>query len=398
MHPTIIIPAFRRPYSLLRLLQSLEAAKYPDKDVHLIISLDGGADVEVVNIAKSFRFSHGDVEVIVRERNIGLREHILWCGDQSNKYGSVIILEDDLIVDPYFYHYAVSSLSFYEHDEIIAGLALYSPKFNEYVNLPFEPMYNGSSTYLMQVACSCGQAWTAMQWSLFKSWYETSTEKDIDSCLALPDAVKKWPKSSWKKYFDAYLVLHSKFFVYPYQNYTSNCSDVGGKHIVQGSNLFQVPLGSEFRQADNFHYFTTNESMVHYDAFMEPCGQYVSNLLGLSLSDFEIDFYASKPIDLLRSKKYCVTTRETKIVLKKFPIRFKPIEKNLFFECESPNGLYAALTNAVGIKQSRYNFNYYLMAEYYSYFNILSNRFVYNFIIAVMKKTKKLIKKYLLFY
>jgi len=331
MHPTIIISAFCRPYSLLRLLQSLEAAKYPNKGIHLIISLDGGADVEVVNIAKSFQFSHGEVEIVERERNVGLREHILWCGDQSEKYGSVIVLEDDLFVVPYFYYYAVSSLSFYEHDEVIAGVALYSPRFNEYVNLPFEPMYNGSSTYLMQVPCSWGQAWTARQWSLFKSWYETSTQKDIDLCLALPSAVKKWPDSSWKKYFAAYLVLHSRFFVYPYQAYTSNCSDAGGTHIVQESNLFQVPLCSEFRQADNFHYCTACKPIVCYDAFMEPCGQYVSNLLGFSLRDFEIDFYASKPIDLLRLKKYCVTTRYTKVALKRFPIRFKPIEKKPFF-------------------------------------------------------------------
>ena len=106
-----------------------------------------------------FRFKFGTCEVITREKNLGIREHLLWCGDQTEKYGSVILLEDDLIVDPQFYFYALAAMEMYGQSSKIAGIALYAPAFNEYARLPFMPMLSGYSCYFMKVVCSWGQLW-----------------------------------------------------------------------------------------------------------------------------------------------------------------------------------------------------------------------------------------------
>jgi len=129
--PAIVVPAFARAAALDRLLASLARAHYPDGGVHLVISLDGGATPDVVACARAFEFPAGTAEVVEREHRLGLREHILWCGDQTERFGSVIVLEDDLLVDPWFYVYAQHALAEYDGEEAIAGIALFAPKYVE---------------------------------------------------------------------------------------------------------------------------------------------------------------------------------------------------------------------------------------------------------------------------
>ena len=51
---------------------------------------------------------------------------MLQCGDISYEYGSVIVLEDDLFVSPFFYKYAVEAQEFYRDDNRIGGISLYN--------------------------------------------------------------------------------------------------------------------------------------------------------------------------------------------------------------------------------------------------------------------------------
>jgi hypothetical protein len=213
MKPTIIVPAYSRADSLNRLLNSINDAIYPSNDIELIISLDGGYSKKVSNVAINFKFLHGNKQVIKRENNLGLREHILWCGEQTKKYESVIILEDDLFVDTYFYNYTVEALKYYQNEKQIAGISLYGHKYNEYADLPFEPIDNGCSAYFMQIASSWGQAWTKQHWEDFLIWYKNNYDNSLNGNIGLPGAVRNWPNSSWKKYYSAYLAIKNKYFL-----------------------------------------------------------------------------------------------------------------------------------------------------------------------------------------
>ena len=133
---------------------------------------------------------------------MGLRKHILACGDLSVEYGSVILLEDDLYVSPFFYEYTQQALSFYENDDIIAGISLYRQPYEETTYHPFEPLCDNSDVFFLQFPSSLGQAWTKKQWQLFKEYYD----KDPDpSAVAVPRKILHWPKTSWKKFFCSYL-------------------------------------------------------------------------------------------------------------------------------------------------------------------------------------------------
>jgi hypothetical protein len=328
--PAVIVPAYSRPSALRRLLASLNRAHYPDRGVHLIISLDGGADAKVVDCARAFEFAGGTVEVIERAKRLGLREHILWCGDQVEKYGSVIVLEDDLMVDPWFYQYASHALAAHEDEHTIAGVALYAPRYNDYAHLPFEPLQNGRSAYLMQVPCSWGQAWTPIQWRTFRAWYEESEDDVVDRDRTLPDEVSGWPASSWKKYFASYLSATGRYFVYPYRSYTTNCSDPGGTHTPHGSDQHQVRLGNPWREFKMPDFPTLAEHRVVYDVFMEPRVQIDFTALSIPSGSVAVDFYAIKPVSLLRESDYCLTTRIVKTALATFPLSYRPLEMNVY--------------------------------------------------------------------
>lgn len=331
--PAIIIPAYARANSLLRLLESINKGNYPTSNINLIISLEGGAGEEVIRIAKEFSFSHGKKELVYHKEKRGLREHILWCGDQSLEYGSIILLEDDLLVDSYYYLYALEALNFYSSDSSVAGIALYSPRRNEYVGLPFEPLYNGTSSYPMQIPCSWGQAWDHQQWKSFKKWYSQQNSKDIENCFYLPDKVKRWPESSWKKYFAAYLVHKNLFFIYPYISYTTNCSDSGGTHIPSGTHEHQVSLPFPCRNtANEFTFELCENATVSYDSFFEASQATIRALLNdENLNDFSVDLYGSKPLKILSKNKFALTTKEVKKPKYRFGLVFKPIELNVYY-------------------------------------------------------------------
>jgi hypothetical protein len=348
MKPVIAIPAFQRARSLQRLLTAVARARIPE-GVRVVLSLEGGASSDVQEVARRFRAEQLDVEILLREERLGLRRHLLACGDLALQGDGVIILEDDLTVDPYFYEYAAAALDWYAADERVGGIALYSPEYNEFAGVRFTPLRNGFSTYLMRTPCSSGQCWTAEQWGLFKAWYETTDSRAPSERMDLPSQVRSWPNSSWKRYFACYLVAQSKDIVFPYESYSTNCSDAGGTHIPDASDLHQVHLGYGDRLEPTFRFCPTDVPAVAYDAFMEPCGSQVYQALGLSPGSVELDLAGIKPAELFSSKPLVVTSKRVRDFDRSFGLNLRPVELNLNHPADSnlPGPLRLANREAV---------------------------------------------------
>lgn len=369
LYPTIIVAGYRRQRSIERLLNSLRVAKFPSAGVNIVISLDGGYSEEVLHTSKDFAssFTAGKVNIIARKENIGLKNHMMWCGNQTEKYGAVIVLEDDLYLDPQFYEYALAALEHYKSSEKIAGIALYSQRYNEYADLAFLPFENGYSTYLMQVACSWGQLWTAEHWKGFKEWYLNNKDQSLETVLELPERARNWSNNSWKKYYSAYLALTNKYFVYPYRSYSTNCSDPGGKHNSIGSNRFQVPMALGFRKDDLFTFCDVNKEIILYDSYMEPSAKIVKQLFQLDIDDQNlcIDFYASKPASLIQQYHFCLSSKGSTQPIEAYNLSFKPFEMLKSFGTFKSGDIM--LTKTEHLKSTPYP-KYYLMSRYLSNF------------------------------
>jgi hypothetical protein len=362
--PAIIIPAFNRDVSLKRLLDSVGFShfKIPPK---IIISLEGNRTDKVFEVAINFAKNNENVEIVQHDHRLGLRDHILECGDYSFKYGSVIILEDDLLVDKYFYEFAVESLNFYSKFEKISGISLYSPEFNEFANLPFRPIFNGHDVYLMQTPCSWGQAWSAKQWSCFREWYANANQFTILETISIPCIVKKWPESSWKKYFAAYMARKDLYFIYPYTSFTTNCSDSGGAHIAHGTDRFQVSLASQYRDVPVFKFCPLEKLFeYYYDSFMDPSGSILYNLLGIKKEKIGIDIYGIKSKKILIKKDYILTSKKLNKTIKKYPLCFRPVELNIQYPDKDISEPCLGLGKTVDLGHDKNN----LTLKHYEYF------------------------------
>ena len=124
IQPAIVIVTYNRELSLKRLLESIKNAKYTEKNITLIISIDYSNKQSVIkNIAEEFEWPYGNKIIRTYKENQGLKKHVLSCGDLTDEYEGVIILEDDLYVAEDYYSYAKAALNFYENNEKIAGIA-----------------------------------------------------------------------------------------------------------------------------------------------------------------------------------------------------------------------------------------------------------------------------------
>lgn len=386
--PTIIVVAFSRPQALRRSLRALNNAYYR-QPVNLIISIDGGASEEVVSVAKEFDFECGEKKVVEYKENMGLRRHILRCGDLSKTKGSIILLEDDIVVDKFFYVFAQDALSFYHNDEEIAGVSLYSPEYNEYAGLPFSPLRSQYDTYFMQVPCSWGQAWTSAQWSAFRSWQEGVDDLDVKNSVKLPAYVKKWKGSSWKKYFALYLAECNKKFVYPYLSHATNVSDAGGFHNVSGSNIVQVGLPLQNRDFRKYSFSPIHENSIEYDSFMENCTESVLRLIkehnGLQGS-LCFDVYGQKGKELISEYDYCVTIKKANSQICRYKADYRPIENNIIFSSTTDRrGFELALVETCSLK---FDFPWYSinLLLYWSGFNYLARKFAVANAVGLFKK------------
>ena len=306
LHPAIIVVAYNRTESLRRILYSLTESDYTGyEDIHLVISIDySPLYKEVKEIADNFTWTYGSKKVIQHQENLGLKSHILACGDLTNEYGSVIVLEDDLFVSPAFYDYTVQALNFYEENSDVAGISLYSYDFNEYAKAKFIPLMDNYDNYFLQSATSWGQAWSQKQWSDFKTWYNHN--KTISQDDPLPDTVIGWKETSWKKNYIKYVVINNKYFVVPRVSLTTNFSDIG-THAKRQVYNYQVPL---LLKRKKFYFSQILESISVYDSYYE-INPYILKQFNIFLRDFdfECDFYGTKNLNKVKSS-WLLTVRE----------------------------------------------------------------------------------------
>jgi hypothetical protein len=327
--PVIVVAAYNRPVSLKRILASLEKAIFKDP-VTLIISIDNEEpdNLNIKEIAENFHWPHGSKEVRYQVNHLGLRKHILQCGDLSLEYGSVIILEDDLYVSPYFYEYAVQALDYYKNDERIGGISLYNQPVHEISEYPFSAIHDQSDVYFIQFPSSLGQAWTSSQWKEFRDWY--ANEPDLSE-IGIPDRILQWPPSSWKKYFCGFLMNGDKYFVFPQFSFTTNFNDPGTNLKKSINYEGQTPLrlyGQPYR------FRSISDSLCIYDMDMELTSACIDKRSDhLHEYSYELDLYGTK--DLKRTKKpYVITSRLSSRPLKGFKRALKPHEMNIILNLQ----------------------------------------------------------------
>ena len=109
------------------LLRNAEA-----KDTDLFIFSDGPKNEKAAEEVKSNRefvrtiTGFKSITIIEREKNWGLSKNLIeGITKINNEFGRVIVVEDDLVVSPFFLRYMNDGLEKYEHDERVASISAF---------------------------------------------------------------------------------------------------------------------------------------------------------------------------------------------------------------------------------------------------------------------------------
>lgn len=323
---TLVAVGYNRPKPLLRLLNCINRADYcGDDDIRLVISLDRADNCEEMKqLADSFVWRHGKKEVILHPKRLGLREHFLFCGDLTQKYGSVVFLEDDVYVLPGFYRFAKACVDKYEDDERIVGASLYSLRYSETAHRPFTPLNDGSDVYFAQLM-SWAPVYFPKQWKAFREWYNKEP-KPMEDITCLPDNVRQWKMTSFKKYHIKYTITQDKYFVYPQMSFTTNFAEAG-QHYAKDDDNLQVPLS--FGVNEKYRLVGLDESLSVYDAFMEMKPDCIKKMQpDLAEYDFDVDLYGNKRLENIH-KQFCITANHVKQSMKSWGCKTVPHETNI---------------------------------------------------------------------
>jgi hypothetical protein len=340
MKPTIIVIAHNRPHALYRLLDSLQKGEYPP-DVNLIISIDAGGENGrfVHQIAHTFNWRGGEKQVIQQERPLGLISHFFACGDMSQEVGPIILLEDDLVVSPMFYHFAMQSLPTYADDARIAGISLNTLWFNGITHHPFVPYLDEADVFFMQVAWYQGQVYTSEMWQRFMAWRETAAATIIPSdCLH--ELFTRFPKTDWFPLKMNYLAQNGRFYVFPRESFTSNFGDIG-THFSRSTHWFQVPLQTRRRK---FRFHSPDQSSAVYDSFQEMTPTCLNRLTDqFAFFDYSVDLNGTKSQHHLTTNT--LTTRNMRNPLHTYGQVMWPMEANVITAVSGHDIQFGLTTN-----------------------------------------------------
>lgn len=328
--PAIAAVGYNRPQCMKRLLDSIGRAEYGENDITLIISIDESPKSDQVQkVAEDFEWKYGPKLIRRYPERQGLKKHIIQCGDLSEKYGAVIILEDDLVVSPGFYSYVCQAHDKYDSDDRIAGISLYSNSENVFSRFRFIPEKNAFDTYFGQYIITWGESWSFEQWKKYKSWFFEHEDKLPSVNDKMPREILSWTRS-WGKYFISYMVENDLYYIMPYTALSTNFSE-RGEH--RSSSFYETAYQVRLMSGSMIYRFPEFEQGIKYDCFFERIPEYDNFIDGIDNNELCIDLYGTRTSTL--GKKYLLTYKKYDLpLIKTYGLRMKPIEDNVTYNVE----------------------------------------------------------------
>lgn len=383
--PTIVVVTHTRIFSIKRLLNSLKNANY-SSDVRLIISIDGSQNnEELIKFCQEFHWDLGEKELIINPKQLGLVKHIFSCFDLTNKYGSIILFEDDQYVSKSYYIFAMALLNKYKDEKQISGFSLFNLSKNGFLNIPFYPLEENCDVYFIQLGFSHGTVITDRQWNEFKFWYENSDDVRInekDNLHPFLFALDKKPDTEWLQTITKFLLINNKYFSYPRISHSVNFQDVG-VHFDKQSNWYQNPI-----QYTKLNYKLKNieECIAIYDSFFEIKPEKIK-ILNSDLKNYNFDMNLNatkKKINM--NEQFVITTIKPKSFIKSYGKVMKPLEQNVIENIDG-EGIY--LTESSNLKLNFINIQKTKRENHYFYLpgQKFSNKISF-FLLGLLSKLK----------
>lgn len=249
----IVIFTYNRPLHTQQVLDSL-ALNEEAKESLLYIYCDGAKDnaedktlKEIEDVRIIAKNENRFKQVIVKEqtKNKGLANSIIdGVTEVVNKYGNIIVLEDDLIVSTYFLKFMNEALVKYESEEMVISISAY-----------IYPIKNLPSLFFLKGADCWGWATWKRGWDLFeydgkkllheldklKSTYSFDYNNSYPFKQMLKDQIEG-KNNSWAIRWYASAFLKNKITLYPGISFVNNVGFDGSGTHCNDKNPFETSL------------------------------------------------------------------------------------------------------------------------------------------------------------
>lgn len=257
----IIIFAYNRPDSLKETVASL--LKNPEaKDSLLFIFIDGPKNVmdkkdvdkvhEIANSIKGFK----SVKIFSSEINKGLGDSIIFGVSKIiDNYDKVIVLEDDLILQPDFLSFINKGLKEYEDHKEVFSICGYTNK----IKIPESYAYDA---YFCARSSSWGWAtwkdrwetvdWELNDWSKYKTLRKQYNKWGGSDCFGMLESWKNGLNKSWAIRFCFAQFLQNKVSLFPIKSLVQNDGFDGNGTNCKKWSRFKYELMDQTKGSFNF--------------------------------------------------------------------------------------------------------------------------------------------------
>lgn len=247
----IVLFTYNRPDHVKQTIEALQKNEFAS-DSDLIIYSDGAKDkTDELAINETRKYLHTvegfkSVQIIEREKNWGLAESLIdGITSVVDKYGKVIVMEDDLLTSPYYLRFMNQALEKYSDDDQIASI-------HGYVNPVKEEL---TETFFLSYASSWGWATWQRAWRIFErdgskllnELQDKNLERrlDFDNSYYFVKMLRnqiKGKNSSWAIRWYTSIVLKNKLCLYPGKSLVRQIGCDGSGTHSSNDDWFDVEL------------------------------------------------------------------------------------------------------------------------------------------------------------
>jgi hypothetical protein len=245
----VLISVYNRIYHFRKCIESLSKNIYAD-DTKLFIAIDApyrdediASNKQVIKYAKEIK-GFQNVEIIIRNSNLGSVENIMSAWDEIYQiYNKLIFSEDDNIYSEYFLDYMNNSLDIFQEREDIFAVCGY--------NYPVKiPLNYKHEIYLWQGVSAWGlgtwkDKWYKMPWDFnqIKKWLKDKNH--IKKLNAVAHHYKYALKTMYNEnridadgYISSYMIQEGKSAIFPVNTYVKNLGHDGSGNNQHISKRF----------------------------------------------------------------------------------------------------------------------------------------------------------------
>ena len=168
---SILVLTMDRHEHLRRLLRSLNSAHYNGATFRLEIQVDSSAhSTEVERVAHTFDFKHGSKSVRLANRQRGLAASWYEAWEPDSLSQRAIILEDDIVLSPYWYAWLRQAWDKYGGLRDLAGISLQRQTLIPCTPSKQMEIVNRHEPFLFPLVGSIGFSPNARVWKEFLKW------------------------------------------------------------------------------------------------------------------------------------------------------------------------------------------------------------------------------------